>query len=56
MTNDTTSDRWAPIRTAGRLSAHLRTHLTVLLIVVVAELIGTITFPLGPGQVVLLPL
>ncbi|RDZ65576.1 DUF3100 domain-containing protein [Haloferax sp. Atlit-12N] len=56
MTNDTTSDRWAPIRTGGRLSAHLRTHLTVLLIVVVAELIGTITFPLGPGQVVLLPL
>ncbi|WP_410765492.1 DUF3100 domain-containing protein [Haloferax sp. DFSO60] len=56
MTNDSNGSRWAPIKTDGRLSAHLRTHLTVLLIVIVAEVIGIITFPLGPGQVVLLPL
>jgi hypothetical protein len=56
MSNDSTADRWSPIKTGGRLSAHLRTHATVLFIVVVAEAIGTISFPLGPGQVVLLPL
>ncbi|WP_332898261.1 MULTISPECIES: DUF3100 domain-containing protein [unclassified Haladaptatus] len=54
MTSD--SSRWEPIRTAGRWSAHLRTHGTVFAIVVVAELIGTQVFPLGPGQVVLLPM
>jgi hypothetical protein len=53
---DTTTDRWNPIRTKGRWSEHLRTHGTVLLIVIVTELIGTQTFPLGPGQVVLLPM
>jgi hypothetical protein len=56
MTNDSADDRWAPIRTAGRWGIHARTHLTVLVIVVVAELIGTISFPVGPGQVVLLPM
>ncbi|SFL00983.1 Protein of unknown function [Halogranum rubrum] len=59
MTDDAdepASDRWAPIRTAGRWGVHARTHLTVLAIVVVAELIGEISFPVGPGQVVLLPM
>ncbi|WP_254546387.1 DUF3100 domain-containing protein [Halomarina pelagica] len=56
MTDDAQSDRWAPIRTAGRWSVHARTHLTVLAIVVVAEVIGTLQFPFGPGKVVLLPM
>lgn len=48
--------RWDPIRTAGRWEFHLKTHLTVLLIVVVSEFIGTQTYPVGPGQVVILPM
>lgn len=48
--------RWDPIRTSGRWLLQAKTHLTVLVIVAVAELIGTQTFPLGPGQVVLLPM
>lgn len=47
---------WDPIRTSGRWGVHLRTHLTVLAIVIVSELIGSHTFSAGPGQVVLLPL
>lgn len=50
------TDRWEPIRTAGRWAIHARTHLTVLAIVIIAEAIGTIEFPIGPGTVVLLPL
>lgn len=57
MANDEPgSGVWEPIRTAGRWSIHLRTHLTVLAIVVVSELIGSHQFGVGPGQVVLLPL
>jgi hypothetical protein len=48
--------RWDPIRTSGRWLLHAKTHLTVLAIVAVTELIGTQQFPLGPGQVVLLPM
>lgn len=48
--------RWNPIRTDGRWGLHARAHLTVLTIVIVAELIGTQTYPLGPGQIVLLPM
>lgn len=56
MSDETDDSRWGPIRTVGRWGVHARTHLTVLLIVVVAELIGTITVPFGPGEVVLLPM
>lgn len=56
MSSNESEDRWDPIRTAGRWAVHGRTHLTVLLIVIVAEAIGTIEFPVGPGTVVLLPL
>ena len=56
MSEDSTDDRWAPIRTADRTGYHAKTHVTVLLIVIVAELIGAITFPVGPGEVVLLPM
>lgn len=49
-------DRWEPIRTAGRWSFHLKTHLTVLAIVIISEFIGTQTYPVGPGQVVILPM
>lgn len=56
MSNEPSEDRWAPIRTAGRLGEHARTHLTVLAIVAVTELVGTQTFSVGPGQVVLLPM
>jgi len=48
--------RWDSIRTAGRWDLHLKTHLTVLAIVIVAEFIGTQTYPVGPGQVVILPM
>lgn len=51
-----TDDRWDPIATAGRWAHHGRAHLTVLVLVIVTEAIGTQTFPLGPGQVVLLPM
>jgi hypothetical protein len=56
MSDEGSTDRWEPIRTAGRWAVHGRTHLTVLVIVVIAEAIGTIEFPVGPGTVVLLPL
>lgn len=56
MAGEEPTDRWEPIRLAGRLAIHARTHITVLAIVVVAEAIGTIEFPIGPGTVVLLPL
>jgi len=55
-TEETDEGRWEPIRTAGRWTFHLKTHLTVLAIVVVAEFIGTQTYPVGPGQVVILPM
>ncbi|WP_049934047.1 DUF3100 domain-containing protein [Halarchaeum acidiphilum] len=48
--------RWLPIRLAGRWRVHLRTHLIVFIIVVVTEAIGKRTIPLGPGQIVLLPM
>ncbi|PSP82324.1 DUF3100 domain-containing protein [Halobacteriales archaeon QS_1_68_17] len=54
--DDADTDRWEPIRTAGRWRFHLKTHVTVLLIVIVAEFIGTKTYPVGPGQVVILPM
>ena len=56
MTKESNDSRWDPIRTAGRWVIHGRTHLTVLLIVIVTEAIGTIKFPVGPGTVVLLPM
>jgi hypothetical protein len=58
MSSETTDegDRWAPIRTAGRTVHHAKTHRTVLLIVIVTEFIGEVAFPVGPGEVVLLPM
>lgn len=56
MSSEEPDSRWAPIRTAGRVTAHAKTHLTVLLIVVATEFVGTQTFAVGPGQVVLLPM
>ncbi|WP_029601844.1 DUF3100 domain-containing protein [Halococcus hamelinensis] len=56
MSEGESTDRWEPIRIVGRWTVHARTHLTVLIIVIVAESIGTIEFPIGPGTVVLLPL
>ena len=56
MSEEEATDRWEPIRIAGRWAVHGRTHLTVLVIVLIAEAIGTIEFPVGPGTVVLLPL
>lgn len=49
-------NRWDPIVTAGRWMEHTKAHVTVLLIVIVTEFVGTQTYPLGPGQVVLLPM
>ena len=56
MSDDTTDDRWEPIRLRGRWRIHIQTHLTILIVVIVAELIGTIEYPIGPGTVVLLPM
>lgn len=56
MASNPEESRWLPIRTQDRWKIHAKTHLTVLAIVVVAEAIGTISFPLGPGEVVLLPM
>ncbi|WP_251344279.1 DUF3100 domain-containing protein [Haloplanus halophilus] len=53
---DSDGSRWDPIRMSGRWSFHLKAHLTVLAIVVVSEYIGTKTYPLGPGEVVILPM
>jgi hypothetical protein len=53
---DSDGDRWDPIRVSGRWTFHLKAHVTVLLIVVVSEFIGTQTYPVGPGQVVILPM
>lgn len=50
------NDIFEPIRTEGRWLFHFKAHIIVLLIVIVAEAIGTITFDVGPGQVVLLPM
>lgn len=44
------------LRTGGRISNFLKLYLTVFIIVIITESIGTITFSVGPGQVVLLPM
>lgn len=49
-------DSYEPIRTAGRWTFHLKAHAIVLLIVIVSEAVGTITYPVGPGEIVLLPM
>lgn len=56
MSDGTEDSRWDPIRLHGRWGIHARTHLTVLAIVIGAELIGTIQYPIGPGMLVLLPM
>ncbi|ADJ14049.1 DUF3100 domain-containing protein [Halalkalicoccus jeotgali] len=56
MSEESENSRWDPIRLTGRWGIHARTHLTVLAIVIVAELIGTIEYPVGPGTLVLLPM
>ncbi len=44
------------LKTAERFGIFLKLYLTVLIIVIITESIGTITFSVGPGQVVLLPM
>lgn len=44
------------LRTSGRRAIFLKLYLTVFIIVIITEAIGTITFVVGPGQVVLLPM
>ncbi|MBA7517169.1 hypothetical protein ES705_09222 [subsurface metagenome] len=44
------------LETSGSLSIHFKLYITVLVIVVIAELIGIHKFPVGPGTVVLLPM
>ena len=44
------------IKIQGQGGMHLRLHLTVLVIVIVCELIGTHKFSVGPGSLVLLPM
>lgn len=56
VSENDSGDRYDPIRTAGRWSFHLKAHLIVLAIVIVSEAIGTLTYPVGPGAVVLLPM
>lgn len=44
------------LKMGGRTSIFLKLYLTVFIIVIVTESIGTISFSIGPGQVVLLPM
>ncbi len=44
------------IETKGRTSIFVKLYLVVTLIVIVTEMIGILTFKVGPGQVVLLPM
>jgi len=44
------------LETKDRLGIHAKLYITVLVIVVITELIGTFKFPVGPGTVVLLPM
>ncbi|HAJ33176.1 MAG: hypothetical protein XE09_0037 [Atribacteria bacterium 34_868] len=44
------------LKTKGRFKTHAKLHLTVLVIVVICELIGSHTFKVGPGNIVLLPM
>jgi len=53
---DGNEDEWEPIRVTGRWGFHLKTHLTVLVTVAVAELIGTQIYPVGGARIVLLPM
>jgi hypothetical protein len=42
--------------TKDRIGIHAKLYITVLVIVIITELIGTHKFPVGPGTVVLLPM
>lgn len=53
---NTESGRWDPLRTTNRWSFHLKAHLVVLAIVIVAEAIGTFEYAVGPGAVVIIPM
>lgn len=44
------------LETKDRMGIFIRLYSTVFIIIMITELIGTITFKLGPGQVVLLPM
>ncbi|MFW6028981.1 MAG: DUF3100 domain-containing protein [Halanaerobiales bacterium] len=44
------------LRTNGRMKIFLKLYLIVLITVIITESIGTITFSVGPGEVVLLPM
>ena len=44
------------IALGGQVNLHLKLHLTVLVIVIICELIGTYKFAVGPGSLVLLPM
>ena len=43
---ETETGTWGPIRTHGRYLLHFKTHVTVLLITIVAEAIGSHAFNL----------
>lgn len=44
------------LKLGGQVDLHLKLHLTVLVIVIICELIGTHKFIVGPGSLVLLPM
>jgi len=44
------------IKIKGRLKTHTKLHITVLVLVIICELIGTHSFKVGPGKIVLLPM
>jgi hypothetical protein len=56
MTEEKIDQEKELIKTKGRFTTHLKLHLTILIIVIICELIGTHAFKVGPGNIVLLPM
>lgn len=56
MTEEKIDQEKELLKTKGRLGIHTKLHLTILVIVIICELIGTHIYKVGPGNIVLLPM
>jgi len=56
MTEEKIDQEKELLKTKGRFTTHLKLHLTVLILVIICELIGTHVYKVGPGNIVLLPM